>query len=88
MGNDPLRRERIGQQLSALDPVADVLQNLPQLRVFLPLDQQFERVQNGQSGPNQRQKLLVKDQKRVLLQLASSVQANLPEVSMPRGLTE
>ena len=76
LGHDPLRRERIGEQLSALHPVPDVLQNLPQLRVLLPLDQQFQRVQDGQSGPNQRQKLLVKHQKRVLLQLPPATQRN------------
>ena len=76
LGNDPLRRERIGKQFSAFDPLAHVLQNLLQLRVLLPLDQQFERIQDGQPGPDQRQELLVEHQKRALLQLPPAAQRN------------
>src|ERR1035437_6917102 len=76
LGNDPLRRKRVGEQLSAFDALPHVLQKLLQLRVLLPLDEQFERVQDGQPGPDQGQELLVKHQKRTLLQLPPPAQRN------------
>src|SRR5258708_28879350 len=40
------------------------------MRILLALDEQIQRIQNRQTGLDQRQKLLVINQKRTLLQLA------------------
>ena len=68
------RRGRIGEQLSAFDALTDVLENLPQLCVLLPLEQQFERVQDWQPRPDQSEELLIEDQKSILLQLSPPAQ--------------
>src|SRR5271165_6819072 len=62
----------IGEQFAALDPLPHVLQDLLQLPVFLSLDQQVQGVQDRQASLDQRQKLLVKHQKRALLELAAA----------------
>ncbi len=77
-----MRGERIRQQFAALHPLPDILQPGLQVRVLLPLDQQIERIQNGQPRLDQGQKLLVEDHKLALpdlpsaeLQLASGKQS-------------
>jgi len=49
--HDGMRRESIGKQFAAFHSLPDILQNLPQVAILLPLDQQFQRVQNWQARP-------------------------------------
>src|ERR1019366_4870707 len=62
--------ERIGQQLAPFYPLAYVFEQLEQRFVPLPLDQKIERGQDRQSRLDQRQKLLIENQKRGLPHLA------------------
>src|SRR5208282_6167622 len=69
---DLLGGEGIGEQLAAFYPLPYVSQQPQQILVPLPLDQKIQRCQDWQSRLNQRQKLLVEDQKRRLFQLAAA----------------
>src|SRR3984957_14852311 len=68
LGNHALRGEGVGEQLAAAHPFSHIFEDRAQIRVFLPFDQEFERIQNGQSGSDEREKLLVENQERRLLQ--------------------
>jgi hypothetical protein len=88
-GNTCWAAKRVGQQLAAFYALAYVFQLLQQRFVALPLDQEIERGQDRQSRLDQRQKLLVEDQERGLLQLAERRPNWPPPVeSMVRGLTQ
>ncbi len=64
----------IGEQLAAFYPLADVFEHGAQVLVLLALDQQIERIQDGQAGLDQREELLVVDEEGALLELAATAQ--------------
>ncbi len=79
----------MGEQLSSAHPVAYIVQDRAEIRVPLPLHQQLKRLNDGQTGVDQRQELLIEDQKLLGLDLAAARQPSLSRSPrIPRALTE
>src|SRR5262249_21618170 len=64
-------------QLSAFDPLPHVIQQGAQIVVALTFDKQFQRIQDGQAGMNQGQKLLVEDDEFALFYLTANSKLDL-----------
>jgi len=72
---------------SAFHSLPHVLQNLLQVAIPLPFDQQIQRVENRQPSLDQREKLLVEHQNVLCFSLRPRRSENPPE-SMPCGFTQ
>ena len=69
-GKAALRLKGRGKRFAGLDAVGHIVQLAEKLGVFLDLAQHLEGAENGQSGADQGEELLVEDEKRLQLDLA------------------
>src|ERR1700691_1888154 len=77
LGEDTLRLEGFREQFAAAHAIAHVLQHRTEEHIALPLDEQLERLNDGQTGMNEGDKLLVEDDKLVLPYLAPMGQSDV-----------
>ena len=76
LGKDGLGLEGFRQQFAAAHAVAHVLQYGTEEEIALALNEEFQRLDDGQAGMNQGNELLVEDDELLLLDLATPGQAD------------
>ena len=77
LGKNALCLECVRQQFSAAHAVAHILQNGTEEDIALALNEQFQRLNDGQAGMDQGNELLVEDDELLLLDLAAPRQIDL-----------
>ena len=69
-GKSALSLESRGESFTRLDAVGNVIQLGGKVRIFLTFGQHLQRAEDGESGANEGQELLVEDEERLQLDLA------------------
>src|SRR5438067_12648778 len=66
--------KRVGEQLAGAQPLSNIIENGAEQPRFLSPNQQVESSQDGQSGVNQRDELLIKNYELLHVELAANSQ--------------